>query len=32
MSLPLSNLRIIDLGWAMAGPQATRLLATSAPT
>jgi len=25
--LPLSNLRIIDLGWAMAGPQATRLLA-----
>jgi crotonobetainyl-CoA:carnitine CoA-transferase CaiB-like acyl-CoA transferase len=26
-SLPLSGLRIIDLGWAMAGPQATRLLA-----
>ncbi len=25
--LPLNGLRIIDLGWAMAGPQATRLLA-----
>src|SRR3990172_9590250 len=24
---PLSGLRILDLGWAMAGPQATRLLA-----
>jgi crotonobetainyl-CoA:carnitine CoA-transferase CaiB-like acyl-CoA transferase len=26
-ALPLGGLRILDLGWAMAGPQATRLLA-----